>query len=136
MNDKSPRTDLSELPMSPYGEFLGIHFDELGAGRSVCSIQLKPHHMNTGGRVHGGVLSSLADTAAGVAVRTIRPEGKLSATTDLSIAFIRPPQGDSLIAYAEVIHAGSRLFRTEIAIYSADKLVAKTSATFMIVDAK
>ena len=85
--------------------------------------------------MHGGVLTSLADTTAGVAVRTIRPEGKLSATTDLSISFIRPPQGDSLEAVAEVIHAGKRLFRTEISVFSADKLVAKANATFMIVDA-
>ena len=70
------------------------------------------------------------------AVRTVRPKGKLSATTDLSIAFIRPPQGDSLEAVAEVIHAGKRLFRTEISVFSADKLVAKANATFMIVEPK
>ena len=44
-------------------------------GFAVCEMQLRPEFMNTGGRVHGGVLTSLADTAAGVAVRTIRPEG-------------------------------------------------------------
>ena len=92
--------------------------------------------MNTGGRVHGGVLTSLADTAAGVAVRSIRPEGKLSATTDLSISFIRPPLGKLLEAHAEVIHAGNRLYRTEISIYCDEKLIAKTTATFMIVDAR
>ncbi len=123
------------LRMSPYGEFLGIELDSVGEGKAHCSIKLQPHHLNTGGRVHGGVLTSLADTAAGVAVRSIRPEGKLSATTDLSIAFIRPPQGSSLEAVAEVIHAGRQLLRTEIAIYSDSKLVAKTTATFMLIDA-
>ena len=123
-----------ELPMSPFGKFLGIKIDEYSEGRSKCSVELLDHHRNNGGRVHGGVVTSLADTAAGVAVRTIRPEGKLSATTDLSISFIRPPQGSSLQAEAEVIHAGKRLYRTEIAIYSAGKLVAKANATFMIVD--
>lgn len=125
-----------ELPSSPYGDFLGIEIVEAAAGKSLCRLQLKDHHMNTGGRVHGGVLTSLADTAAGVAVRSIRPEGKLSATTDLSISFIRPPLGDSLRAHAEVIHAGKRLFRTEIAIYCDEKLIAKTNATFMIVSAR
>jgi len=123
-----------ELPSSPYGDFLGIEIVEAAGGKSVCHLQLKDHHMNTGGRVHGGVLTSLADTAAGVAVRSIRPEGKSSATTDLSIGFIRPPLGESIEAHAEVIHAGKRLFRTEIAVYSDGKLVAKTNATFMLVD--
>ena len=126
--------DDSELPMSPYGDFLGINIEESSDGKAKCTLDLKDHHLNTGGRGHGGVLTSLADTAAGVAVRSVRPEGKASATTDLSIAFIRPPTGNSLEAFAEVIHAGRRLFRTEISVFSEDKLVARTNATFMIVD--
>ena len=121
--------------MSPYGEFLGIEILEFSVGKSKCRMQLQGHHLNNGGRVHGGVLTSLADTAAGVAVRTVRGEGKGSATTDLSISFIRPPQGQSLDAEAIIIHAGKRLIRVEIAIYSDAKLVAKTNATFMLVDA-
>ncbi|MDA1369674.1 MAG: PaaI family thioesterase [Proteobacteria bacterium] len=128
------KTEIEKPPMSPYGEFLGIEIVEFSAGKATCSIELKDHHLNNGGRVHGGVLTSLADTAAGVAVRSVRPEGKLSATTDLSISFIRPPRGNSLLAVAEVIHAGRQLFRCEIAIYCEDKLVAKTTATFMLVE--
>ena len=37
-------------------------------------------------------------------------------------------------AYAEVVHAGKHLFRTEISVYSDNKLIAKTNATFMIKD--
>lgn len=125
-----------ESPSSPCGDFLGIEIVRADAGVSLCRLLLKDHHMNTGGRVHGGVLTSLADTAAGVAVRSIRPEGKLSATTDLSISFIRPPLGEVLEARANVIHAGKRLYRTEIVIDCDEKLVAKTNATFMIIDAK
>lgn len=123
-----------ELPASPYGKFLGIEMLEYGDGIARCSIQLQPQHLNTGGRVHGGVLTSLADTASGVAVRSIRPDGKLTATTDLSISFIRPPKGEELLAIAEVIHAGRQLYRVEVDIMSADKLVARSSATFMLVE--
>lgn len=126
-------TEDEPILMSPYGDFLGIELQDISAGTAICTIELKDHHLNNGGRVHGGVLTSLADTAAGAAVRSIRPEGKLSATTDLSISFIRPPTGETLVAHAEVIHAGRQLFRTEIAIHCEEKLVAKTNATFMIV---
>ena len=122
-----------ELPSSPYGDFLGIQMLSYGEGLAECSIELQPHHLNTGGRVHGGVLTSLADTAAGVAVRSIRPEGKLTATTDLSISFVRPPKGSELLATARVIHAGRQLYRVEIEVLSAGKLVARANATFMIV---
>jgi hypothetical protein len=46
-----------KLPSSPYGDFLGIQIKEAAAGSSVCHLELKDHHMNTGGRVHGGVLT-------------------------------------------------------------------------------
>ncbi len=124
---------MNKLPTSPFGAFLGIQMLVAEAGKSHCRIELQHHHMNNGGRVHGGVLTSLADTAAGMAVRTVRPEGSHAATTGLSIAFIRPPTGDTLDAHAEVIHAGQRLFRTEISVFSAEKLVARTTATFMII---
>ena len=119
--------------MSPYGNFLGIQIGELAAGRAVCSMTLMDHHLNNGGRVHGGVLTSLADTAAGSAVRTLRPAGTASATTDFNVAFIRPPLGDTLVAIAQVIHAGKALIRTEITVNSDNKLVARANATFMIV---
>ena len=122
-----------ELAASPYGNFLGIKMLNYGDGEAQCLINITEDHLNTGGRVHGGVLTSLADTAAGVAVRTIRPEGALTATTDLSISFIRPPKGDSLLANARVLHAGKQLYRVEVEVFSADKLVARANATFMIV---
>jgi uncharacterized protein (TIGR00369 family) len=73
-------------------------------------------------------------------VRSLRPEGVASATTDLNIAFIRPPMGDRLEAEAEVLYAGKRLYRVEMRVFSmthgeqqARTLVAKCSATFMLV---
>ena len=129
-----------QLVMSPYGAHLGIALDCFGEGEAVCSIALKDQHYNAGGRVHGGVLMSLADTVAGVAVRSLRPEGAASATTDLNISFIRPPMGDFLEARATVLHRGKRLYRVEISVFSGDtaspadkKLVARCNATFMIV---
>ena len=125
---------MDKPPLSPYGAFIGISIDDFSEGKVTCSVALRDHHLNNGGRVHGGVLTSLADTAAGAAVRTVRPEGKLTATTDLNISFLRPPVGHQLVAVAEVLHAGKRLFRVEIEIFCLEKLVAKTNATFMLVE--
>lgn len=126
---------LEKPPLSPFGSHIGVTIDEYAAGKATCSVELKDHHLNNGGRVHGGVLSALADTASGAAVRSVRPEDSFAATTDLSISFIRPPTGDKLTAKAEVFHAGKQLFRVEIAIFSNKKLVAKCTTTFMIVEA-
>lgn len=125
---------MDSIPSSPFGEYLGIEVLAAEAGTARCRIHLQDYHRNNGGRIHGGVVTSLADTAAGLAVRTVRPEGKHSATTDLAIAFIRPPLGEFLDAEATVIHAGRRLFRVEVSVTSADKLVGRCTATFMLIE--
>ena len=43
---------MDELPNSPYNEFLGIEMLSYGEGKAECRIELKDHHLNTGGRVH------------------------------------------------------------------------------------
>ncbi|NKB33672.1 MAG: hotdog fold thioesterase [Pseudomonadales bacterium] len=126
---------LEKPPLSPFGAYVGVSIDDYAEGKATCSVELKGHHLNNGGRVHGGVLSSLADTAAGAAVRLVRPKDTFAATSDLSISFIRPPTGDRLTAKAEVFHAGKQLYRVEIVILSNKKLVAKCNTTFMIVEA-
>jgi len=126
---------MGKLTLSPYGGFLGIRIDNCSKRKAACSLALQEHHLNNGGRIHGGVLTSLADTAAGAAVSTVRPKDKFTATTDLSISFIRPPVGKKLVALAEVIHVGKKLFRVEVEIFCSEKLVAKTNLTFMIVEA-
>lgn len=127
--EDSPR----RLAESPFGSMLGIEYVSSGEGRAHCRLLLTQAHRNTGGRIHGGVLAALADTAAGLAVRSVRPEGSQSATTDLSIAFLRPPQGETLEARAEVYQSGRRLLRAEIDLRSGDKLIARAQATFMLI---
>lgn len=125
---------MDKPPLSPFAALIGISIDEFSKGKVCCSVNLLDHHTNNGGRVHGGVLTSLADTAAGAAVRTIRPTGMSTATTDLSISFLRPPTNNKLTAIAEVIHAGKTLYRVEIGIFCSEELVAKTHATFMLIE--
>jgi acyl-CoA thioesterase len=129
----------TDYRLSPFGDFLGIEHiasDDTGA---VCRMKLSSNHFNAGGRVHGGALSSLADTAAGLVVRANRPEHSVSATTDLSIAYIRSPLNFCVSAKATLLHAGKRLHRVEIIIVDDDttdfdraRLVARATATFII----
>ena len=126
---------MEKPPLSPYGAFIGVCIDDCGKGKANCSLDVQDHHFNNGGRVHGGVIASLADTAAGAAVNTVRPVDKFTATTDSSISFIRPPIDKRLIALAKVIHEGKKLFRVEVEIFCKQKLVAKSNLTFMIVQA-
>ena len=129
----------TNFQLSPFGDFLGIEQVSSDDTKSLCRMSLSSSHFNAGGRVHGGVLSSLADTAAGLVVRVYRPEHSVSATTDLSIAFIRSPLKSHVSAKATLLHAGKRLCRVEVIIVDGDttdfddaRLVARATATFII----
>jgi uncharacterized protein (TIGR00369 family) len=61
---------------------------------------------------HGGVIATLIDLAghAAVAVRI----GKMAPTIDLRIDYLRPSTGESIIARARLLKAGSMLAHVDI----------------------
>lgn len=58
------------------------------------------------GYVHAGVVTGLADHAAGAAYASVLPEGRACMTIELKINFLKPAQGEKLAAEACVISAG------------------------------
>ena len=48
----------------PYFELLSMEVREIGIGYSVVEVNLDKKHMNPFGAIHGGVYSSIIDTAA------------------------------------------------------------------------
>lgn len=54
-----------------------------------CSliVDMKPHHLNGGGTVHGGMLMSLADTLLGRTISAVLGDGK-AATVSLNCDFL------------------------------------------------
>jgi acyl-CoA thioesterase len=53
---------------SPFVEHVGVVIEEQRAGFSRCALAVAPHHFNTLGVVHGGVMFTLADTGMGAAL--------------------------------------------------------------------
>ncbi len=58
------------------------------------------------GYVHAGVVTGLADHAAGAAYASVLPEGRICLTIELKINFMKPATGDKLAAEATVISSG------------------------------
>lgn len=59
------------------------------------------------GFFHGGVVSGLIDHAAGAAITTALPPGRIAVTIALTINFLSPADGRSLLARAKAIQVGS-----------------------------
>ncbi len=127
---------MSELTRSPSRAWtwLGIRLVESGEGSATVEMTTTEDMANHSGFVHGGMISTLADSAMGRSLRTLKPGVARAMSFDLKLNFISAVKiGETLTATGHVIHAGRRTAVTECRIEGADKrLVATASGTFAV----
>jgi acyl-CoA thioesterase len=116
-----------------YCKLLGIEVINISKGTSQLILRFNKNQLNQNNIIHGGIISSLADSAAAVALLSSIEKGKNISTIELKINFIRSVKKDSLIADAKIIHKGSKISVVDIDIKNQEEhLIAKCLATFMI----
>lgn len=78
---------------------------------------------------HGGVIASLVDLAGHAAVAM--KIGRMAPTIDLRIDYMRPADGEALIAHAKLLKAGRTVARVDIDVRDIqDRTVALGRGTF------
>jgi len=91
----------------PHSRALGMRLEALGEGWATVSMPYDPRLIGDPetGVIHGGAVSALMDTAAGVAVVSHPAAGLSTATLDLRIDYMRPATpGQTIRARAECHH--------------------------------
>jgi uncharacterized protein (TIGR00369 family) len=107
---------------------------ETGEGTAVVEMATTKDMANHSGVVHGGMISTLADSAMGRSLRTLSPGVVRAMSFDLKLNFINAAKvGEKLRATGHVIHAGRRTVVAECRVEGSDgRLVATASATFAV----
>jgi uncharacterized protein (TIGR00369 family) len=126
-----------ELPMPPSFELLGIKPVSVDPGEMVFALDPAEQHYNLIACVHGGILSALCDTAAGLAVHSRLPFGKTCTTLELHINFIRAVSFESgrATCVGRVIHLGGRTATAEARVTdSQGRLCAHMGTTLLVMD--
>lgn len=119
---------------SEFHAWIGTRITGMDEGRSEMTLALRPHHLNPGGIVHGGVIATLLDSAIGLALRTRLGPGSKHATLQLGVNYLAMARSGTLTARGTAVHSGSRTGFGEATLHDEDgRLIAKASATFMIV---
>jgi uncharacterized protein (TIGR00369 family) len=134
-----------EVPRSGGGEihsgstsrawvWLGLRLVETGDGSAVVEMTTTEDMANHSGFVHGGMISTLADSAMGRSLRTLRPGVVRAMSFDLKLSFINAAKvGETLRATGHVIHAGRRTAVADCRVEGTDgRLIATASATFAV----
>jgi uncharacterized protein (TIGR00369 family) len=124
-----------DAPPPPIMSTLGITDLRAELGRVVVEMPAAEFHYNPLGGVHGGVLSTLLDTAAACAVHSTLKAGEFYTSLDLNVKFLRPVTVESGLLTCEgtVLQRGRRTALAQAQLTDeAGKLVAHATSTCMI----
>jgi uncharacterized protein (TIGR00369 family) len=120
---------------SPHGRELGIELSALEPDRAELTLPFREGLATYGDVIHGGVITTLADTAAFAAAwsGTEVSETPRGATVSLSIDFLRAAKGCNLRAVAKVVRRGKQMCFCEIDVSEVGgELVAKALVAYKL----
>jgi uncharacterized protein (TIGR00369 family) len=87
----------------------GARLAEVGPGRVVIEMDVRPEFTQQAGLVHGGVIGAIGDSAGGFAALTLFPTGADVVTIEYKINYMRAATGTLLRATGEVVRAGKTI---------------------------
>ncbi|MDY6791062.1 MAG: PaaI family thioesterase [Thermodesulfobacteriota bacterium] len=99
----------------PVANLIGYHIFQVDHGYTVFELHPAEYHYNPFATVHGGILSTLLDTAMTSSVLSTLPKGMTCTTIEIKVNFIRPVTTDTKVLRCEAkpIHIGKRLATAE-----------------------
>lgn len=116
---------------------LGASLGEIAPGHVTLMLPVADHISQQHGFVHGGVVATIADTAAGYAALSLMPMGAGVLTTEFKINLLAPAAGTCLIAEGRVIRAGRMLTVAMTEVFAeasgSRKLIALLTASMMTI---
>jgi uncharacterized protein (TIGR00369 family) len=127
------------LPPPPIASLLGAELVSVGDGEAVFRITPDESTYNPIGMVHGGLLCTMLDSAAGCAVQTLLPAGAGYGTIEIKVSFLRPLRADGtpIEVHGQVLRAGSRIaFAEAHARNAAGELVGHATTSIALTRAK
>lgn len=122
----------------PFNRFLGLRVGDLRPGHSRLVLPFRPEFIGDARRpaLHGGTISMLADTAAGIAVFAAAETDDRVSTIDLRIDYLRPGAPIDLEAEANVVRIGNRVGVARIQVWQEEdgerRLVAEGTGVYSI----
>ena len=86
-----------------------------------------------GGFLHGGAITTLADTAVAMAIKSLLPPGTMFGTTELSLRFLAPVREGEVRAEARVTGPEGRSFHGEAVVADSEgREVAMFQSAFRV----
>ena len=122
--------EIIKKPKAPFEKYLGIKIIKARDGYAKLKMPYRKELTNPHGSIHGGAITSLADTAMAVAISSKYLYSSLY-TVKLEIKFKSPANKGEIFAEARVIDKRKRLVFGRVEIRDEEgKLLAQVATTF------
>lgn len=89
-----------------FAKHLGIEMLECSRGRAKARMDIKDHHLNSAGTVHGGAIFALADAVFSAASNS---HGTLAMAINVGISFFKAVRNGALTAAANEVSINPKL---------------------------
>lgn len=138
LNPDFKETILHHLQRQEFMKHIGCTLTTIEPGFVVAEIALQRHHQQQIGYVHGGVIATIADVAAGFAGFTLVAPLHHTVTVELKTSYFLPAIGEHLRAEGRVVKQGNSLHFCEADVFCVDdrgteRLVARSTATMAVI---
>jgi uncharacterized protein (TIGR00369 family) len=135
--ERNPRieADLAErMTATDFYRWSGIALEGASEGEVELSLDAGANHMNLQGVLHGGMIATLADTATGLAVRTVLDPDTRCVTVQLGVNFLSGGTPGRIVARGRVVRAGRQMAYAEADIIDGeDRVLARAQSSLAII---
>lgn len=120
----------------PIMNLIGAELGLIGPGAVEIHLPYRSDLTQQDGFLHAGVITTIADSAAGYAALTLMPAGSRVLSVEFKVNLLRPGRGETFLARAEVVKPGRTLTFVRADVYALNaegegNLVANMQGTMM-----
>ncbi|MBX7218803.1 MAG: PaaI family thioesterase [Blastocatellia bacterium] len=128
--------EAGKLPPPPALQLVGMDIAHIEPDHRITfTFSPAEYHCNPAGVVHGGILTTVLDSAMACTIHAQLPAGTGLTTIELKVNFIRPitPETGKLSCTGTILNLGNRVALAEASLVDATgKLYAHSTSTCMI----
>jgi uncharacterized protein (TIGR00369 family) len=126
-----------ELPPPPMAMLMQFDVVDVEPGKVVITCEPDASMYNPNGAIHGGLVCTVLDSVAGLALHSTLPAGKGYTSIEIKVNYLKPVRLEAgpLSAIGTVVKSGARVGFTEGVVTDASgKVVATATSTLLIFD--
>ena len=137
-NSLNPPSLAETVNAKGFSHAAGFRIVNIVPGHAEVALARRDDLVQFFGNFHGGVITALADQAAGIAVTSGLPKGRIGVTVEIKVNFLSPADGGELIARARTLKMSGSIGVATVDVFSKDgateTLCAFCTATMRALD--